>query len=150
MRKLLAVVLSVVALAGCSGWAKIAPVLVDVISAIVDAVPIIDEIVSWVQKHFMASPDALAERTLAVDISECRSALVNANRMAHSGDVESTEEAMAEFRSAWAKLDADLKKLSGVKQTPAGATVGYLVLVDEKTGEILNVPVPEGAKEPAP
>jgi hypothetical protein len=135
--------------AGCAAWAAIAPVVVAVISAIADAIPIVDEVVGFIDRHFSASPDPAAQAKLNGDVARCRAALVHANRAVTDTDTPpGKDEAMAEFRKEWSTLTADLRKLDGVESVP-GATAGsgFIALRDKKSGATLSVPQPLGATE---
>ena len=140
MKKLaiLLVSLPLILLTGCPGaWA----VVTQVIAAVADAIPIIEEIAQWADRHFSAQPDPTAQAALDSKLNAYRSCLTAVDRAAQTyGAGPELDVAKANCSMAWTDLSQMLASLKGVKQLPraAGAEPG-LALVDEKTGAVLTV-----------
>ena len=148
MKKKLALLVACVTmlstLTGCHAWSKIAPVVVQVIEAIADAVPILDSVVAWADKRFAVAPDPAAQKQLDEQIARCRTELVAAHRKARAGDPD----ALDGFKAEWAKLCSSLASIPGVQFAPAAAPGSLTIsLSDSKTGTTLTVPAPAGLDE---
>lgn len=143
LTRLVVLSLLLVAPLGCGAWSKIAPVVVSVIEAVADAVPILDSIVAWADRHFAVAPDAAAQAKLDEQVGRCRASLVEAHRRARAGD----EGALESFRVEWAKLKTTIATVPGVKLAPAAAPGSLAIsFSDEKTGATLFVPAPTGVE----
>jgi len=148
LNRLLALLFVFVLVPSCALWSKIAPVVTQVISAVADAIPIVETIAQWCDRHFSAAPDPVAQAKVDAALNRCRHELTLATR-AIQGDAEGVtrEAALEGFRTAWGDLGATLRALPGVSPLlTAGASKGSLGLADQKTGETLSVPEPLAAE----
>ena len=141
MKKLAhALLLSLLVLTGCSGaWA----VVTEVIAAVADAIPIVEEIAQWVDRHFAAQPDPQAQALVDAKLDGYRSCLVKVNRVAQDyGKGAELDQSKADCAKAWTDLSSTLAGLKGTKRLARAGGEPGLSLADEKTGAVLAVPVP--------
>lgn len=118
-----------------------------IVTAVVDAMGIVDQIADWADRHFGSAPNHVQQTKVAAAIQKVRAALVVADRAAQSG--ESREQALAEFQLAYSELEALLRSLPGVDSMSLerfGASGEQLddglELVSKASGERLVVPPP--------
>lgn len=101
----------------CAGCAPFLSVLPAVISAVADAIPILDQVERWIEGH--ATEPTQRDRALAA-VDRCRAALVTdarKARLASSG--AEADAAFGDFRSAWRELRAELAAMPGAPKAAA-------------------------------
>ena len=142
MRKIIAcLVLPLALLTGCPAFWS---VVTSVIAAVADAIPIVEEIAQWADRHFAAQPDPAAQAVVDSKLNAYRSTLSAVSRAAQSfGESPELDAAKADCAAKWSGLSKTLAALKGVKLMPKAAGAdGSLALADEKTGAVLVVPEP--------
>jgi len=138
--RILALLFVFVFVPSCAAFAS---VFSQVISAVVDAIPIVEQIAQWADRHFAAAPDSAAQASLDAKLNRYRSCLTGVERAVNTyGEGLELDAAKADCTKAWADLSSSLTGLKGVKNMPKVGQPGSVSVVDEKTGEALVVPEP--------
>jgi hypothetical protein len=107
MRKILGIVLAVAMLTvGCG--AGLASILANIVSGVVDAITIVDQVNDFVDTYFKSNPNPDLQKKIGTVISKCRTSINNlVNRAARgSQDLQNKEvlAATVEFKAAFDEL----------------------------------------------
>jgi hypothetical protein len=124
---------SLVTLPGCPEFWRVLP---SIVSAVTDAILVLDQVESFVGAYFAANPNPEQQKKVATAIGKCRNALTVAQRATKGVDKLGQEEvdaAFAEFRAAWVELSALITGIPGIRVQRAGeptlsAAPGQLVV----------------------
>jgi hypothetical protein len=104
------------ALAGPVGCAAVLPILTEIVSAVVDAIPIIDAIEAFVGRHFSKHENTIEEAKARDSVARAREALVRSERNARLCEDDACVDAAWEpFRASYRELVTTVSSAPGVK-----------------------------------
>ena len=122
-----------------TGCAAAMPIIGDVIAAAVDAIPIIEDIADFIDRHFQKHEDAAKEEEVRDALSNCREAFVVSERSAmEATTAEEADAAWEPFRASYKALKSTIAKTPGVEVIAPEKGVGEpsprSLMVSRKTG----------------